>query len=96
MDKSPCWRRFLLAARQVDQFYQDQGRLKTEHALLDDNGDSRSGHAARMVPRKGGARTRRRRKANPSMVCGRIKMILARDAAKASRKSGSPRARAPR
>jgi hypothetical protein len=30
---------FLLAARQVDQFYRDQGRLMTEHALLDDNGD---------------------------------------------------------
>jgi hypothetical protein len=31
---------FLLAARQVDQFYHEQGRLMTEHALLDDNGDS--------------------------------------------------------
>ena len=30
---------FLLASRQVDQFYRDQGRLMTEHALLDDNGD---------------------------------------------------------
>jgi hypothetical protein len=30
---------FLLAARQVDQFYREQGRLQTEHALLDDNGD---------------------------------------------------------
>jgi hypothetical protein len=30
---------FLLAARQTDQFYRDQGRLMTEHALLDDNGD---------------------------------------------------------
>jgi hypothetical protein len=30
---------FLLAARQVDQFYREQGRLMTEHALLDDNGD---------------------------------------------------------
>jgi|HubBroStandDraft_1064217.scaffolds.fasta_scaffold34970_2 hypothetical protein len=30
---------FLLAARQVDQFYRDQGRLMTEHALIDDNGD---------------------------------------------------------
>jgi hypothetical protein len=30
---------FLLAGRQVDQFYRDQGRLMTEHALLDDNGD---------------------------------------------------------
>ena len=30
---------FLLASRQVDQFYRDDGRLMTEHALLDDNGD---------------------------------------------------------
>ena len=30
---------FLLASRQVEQFYKDQGLLMTEHALLDDNGD---------------------------------------------------------
>ena len=30
---------FLMASRQVDEFYQDAGRLATEHALLDDNGD---------------------------------------------------------
>jgi hypothetical protein len=30
---------FLLASRQVDQFYREQGRMMTEHALLDDNGD---------------------------------------------------------
>jgi hypothetical protein len=30
---------FLLAARQTDQFYRDDGRLMTEHPLLDDNGD---------------------------------------------------------
>jgi hypothetical protein len=30
---------FLLASHQVDQFYREQGRLMTEHALLDDNGD---------------------------------------------------------
>lgn len=30
---------YLYAARQVDQFYKEQGRLATEHALLDDNGD---------------------------------------------------------
>jgi hypothetical protein len=30
---------FLLASRQTDQFYREQGRLMTEHALLDDNGD---------------------------------------------------------
>ncbi|HWF20342.1 MAG TPA: hypothetical protein VG754_13815, partial [Verrucomicrobiae bacterium] len=30
---------YLMASRQVEQFYKDQGRLLTEHALLDDNGD---------------------------------------------------------
>lgn len=30
---------FLFASRQVDQFYKEDGRLATEHALLDDNGD---------------------------------------------------------
>lgn len=31
---------FLMASHQVEQFYKDQGLLMTEHALLDDNGDS--------------------------------------------------------
>ena len=30
---------YLAASRQVEQFYKEQGRLLTEHALLDDNGD---------------------------------------------------------
>jgi hypothetical protein len=30
---------FLLASRQVEQFYKEEGRLATEHPLLDDNGD---------------------------------------------------------
>ena len=30
---------FLMAARRVDEFYASEGRLVTEHALLDDNGD---------------------------------------------------------
>ena len=30
---------YLTASRQVKQFYTEQGRLMTEHALLDDNGD---------------------------------------------------------
>jgi hypothetical protein len=30
---------YLLASRQVEQFYKEAGRLATEHALLDDNGD---------------------------------------------------------
>jgi hypothetical protein len=31
---------YLMASRQVEQFYRDEGRLATEHALLDDNGDA--------------------------------------------------------
>src|ERR1019366_7106008 len=30
---------FLLASRETQQFYREAGRLATEHALLDDNGD---------------------------------------------------------
>jgi hypothetical protein len=30
---------FLMASQQVDDFYKEAGRLATEHALLDDNGD---------------------------------------------------------
>ncbi len=30
---------FLIASRRVDEFYSSAGRLTTEHALLDDNGD---------------------------------------------------------
>jgi len=30
---------FLMASRQVDDFYKEAGRLATEHALIDDNGD---------------------------------------------------------
>ena len=32
---------FLAASHQVEAFYKEQGRLATEHALLDDNGDGR-------------------------------------------------------
>jgi len=31
---------YLAASRQVEEFYQQEARLATEHALLDDNGDS--------------------------------------------------------
>jgi hypothetical protein len=30
---------FLMASRRVKEFYEEEGRLMTEHALLDDNGD---------------------------------------------------------
>ena len=32
---------FLLASKRTEQFYADENRLATEHALLDDNGDHR-------------------------------------------------------
>ena len=32
---------FLLASRRTNEFYETEGRLATEHALLDDNGDKR-------------------------------------------------------
>lgn len=37
---------FLAAARRVEEFYQTDSRLATEHALLDDNGDRRGTPAA--------------------------------------------------
>ena len=33
------WEAFLFAGRQVEKWYADQGRIPTEHAVLDDNGD---------------------------------------------------------
>jgi len=41
---------FLTAAARVAEFYQAEGRLATEHALIDDNGDGPR-HAGRLVPR---------------------------------------------
>jgi hypothetical protein len=37
---------FLAAAHRVEEFYKTEGRLATEHALLDDNGDARGTPAA--------------------------------------------------
>ncbi|MEX0718756.1 MAG: hypothetical protein WD066_19335 [Planctomycetaceae bacterium] len=36
---------FLFAARRTAEFYEQEGRLATEHALLDDNGDGRGARA---------------------------------------------------
>lgn len=33
------WEAFLFASRRTDEFYKTDGRLQTEHAILDDNGD---------------------------------------------------------
>lgn len=38
-DQTSLLEAFLLASRQVSEFYVAAGRLQTEHALLDDNGD---------------------------------------------------------
>ncbi|MEM7387987.1 MAG: hypothetical protein AAF514_23880 [Verrucomicrobiota bacterium] len=41
---------FLYAARQTESFYKEEGRLATEHALLDDNGDTRGTSAEAFDP----------------------------------------------
>ena len=33
------WEAFLFAGQRVEKWYTDQGRIPTEHAVLDDNGD---------------------------------------------------------
>lgn len=38
-DQTSLWEAFLAASRKTDEFYQTDGRLQTEHPLLDDNGD---------------------------------------------------------
>lgn len=43
------WEAFLLAARRTAAFYQTDGRLQTEHALLDDNGDGQGTRADDFV-----------------------------------------------
>ena len=40
-DQTSLWEAFLAASRKTDEFYQTDGRLQTEHPLLDDNGDKR-------------------------------------------------------
>jgi hypothetical protein len=38
-DQTSLWEAFLQASRRTAEFYSTDGRLQTEHALLDDNGD---------------------------------------------------------
>ena len=38
-DQTSLWEAFLRASRRTAEFYSTDGRLQTEHALLDDNGD---------------------------------------------------------
>lgn len=39
------WEAFLFASRRIAEFYKSDGRLQTEHALLDDNGDGQGTRA---------------------------------------------------
>jgi len=62
---------FLTASRQASEFYKINGRLVTEHALLDDNGDSFGTQPIGSVTalfQKAKGRARRRRLGRPS-VC---------------------------
>jgi hypothetical protein len=38
-DQTSLWEAYLAASRRLDEFYKLDGRLQTEHPLLDDNGD---------------------------------------------------------
>lgn len=38
-DQTSLWEAYLAASRRTAEFYQADGRMQTEHALLDDNGD---------------------------------------------------------
>ena len=39
-DQTSLWEAFLMASRRTAEYYDTDGRLMTEHSLLDDNGDS--------------------------------------------------------
>lgn len=44
-DQTSLWEAYLAASRRTAEFYQADGRLQTEHALLDDNGDQQGTRA---------------------------------------------------
>ncbi len=44
-DQTSLWEAYLKASRRTEEFYQADGRLQTEHALLDDNGDKQGTRA---------------------------------------------------
>jgi len=48
-DQVSLWEAFLSASRRTAEFYQTDGRLMTEHALLDDNGDGQGTRADEFV-----------------------------------------------
>lgn len=43
--QTSLWEAYLAASRRTAEFYQSDGRLQTEHALLDDNGDQQGSRA---------------------------------------------------
>jgi len=44
-DQTSLWEAYLAASRRTAEFYAGDGRLQTEHALLDDNGDEQGTRA---------------------------------------------------
>ena len=44
-DQTSLWEAYLAASRQTAEYYTGEGRLQTEHALLDDNGDQQGTRA---------------------------------------------------
>ena len=44
-EQTSLWEAYLAASRRTVEFYQSDGRLQTEHALLDDNGDQQGTRA---------------------------------------------------
>ena len=44
-DQTSLWEAYLAASRRTAEFYAADGRLQTEHALLDDNGDQQGTRA---------------------------------------------------
>jgi hypothetical protein len=48
-EQTSLWEAYLAASRRTAEFYQSDGRLQTEHALLDDNGDQQGSRADLFV-----------------------------------------------
>ncbi|HUQ72442.1 MAG TPA: hypothetical protein VM165_23140 [Planctomycetaceae bacterium] len=44
-EQTSLWESYLAASRKTDEFYKTDGRLQTEHPLLDDNGDGQGTRA---------------------------------------------------
>jgi hypothetical protein len=44
-DQTSLWEAFLMASRRTTEYYDTDGRIETEHAILDDNGDGQGARA---------------------------------------------------